>query len=303
MIMELIQDSAEHYFLTRLDELKGKPANWCCLYFSMSKLLAHDELIYDLSEIKGRIDAACAQRDVFVEALVTALENRFEGEICVFKDMDVFALVRVETSCSKKALEEVFRAMAKKLPKGMSDMDELCNQARSYQKLADDKILSAKRFESYEKMADKHKVLSISARRKRRDEPVVMVVEDDRFTAYYASTILSTDFDFVLSKSGESAVQDYIEYAPDIVFLDIHLPGLNGHEVLQAINAVDPKAFVVMLSVDSVRDNIMQASTMGARKFLKKPFTKERLIETVKHSPHVRQLMRSDRAGCQQLFH
>ena len=124
-----------------------------------------------------------------------------------------------------------------------------------------------------------------------------MMVEDDRFTSTYAATILGTDFDLLIAKDGEEAIEAYIKNAPDIVFLDIHLPGLSGHDVLKALHAIDPEAFIVMLSADTVKENIVEATQHGARKFLKKPFTKERLIETVRNSPYVRSLMTAKSAA------
>ena len=84
-------------------------------------------------------------------------------------------------------------------------------------------------------MADSNKVASIDIRRDRHEDPVVMMVEDDRFTATYAANIISKDFDLILAKSGEEAIALYIEHCPDIVFLDIHLPGLSGLDTLVAI--------------------------------------------------------------------
>ncbi|MCB9983755.1 MAG: response regulator [Rhodospirillales bacterium] len=301
--MELIRGSAEHYFMKMLDDLKEQSSHWYGLYFSLSKILDHADLISDLSKMSEKIDAARARSDVFAEELFAVLKDHFKGSVCVFEDLDVFALVRVRDKMDVKHLDEAYKKMKAKLPSGFANMEGLANCLRNYQKLADDKVLSARKFEAYGVMADTHKVSSIAVRRKRRDAPLVMVVEDDRFTAHYASTILSTDFDLVVCKDGEEAVQAYIEHAPDIVFLDIHLPGMSGHDVLQSIHAIDPRGFVVMLSVDSVQDNIVRASKMGARNFLKKPFTKERMIEVVKNSPYVRELTRSDRAGTETMFH
>ncbi len=301
--MELIQNSAEHYFLTKLEELKPDTSNWFCLYFSFSKAVSSSELVSDISSISDKISANRTKTDEFAKNLHETLKERFDGSVCVFADQDVFAFVHVRDKMDQKHLDEVFKSVKAELPKGLSDMDALGAQYQSYQKLADEKFLSEKRYEAYEVLGDTRKVSSISSRRKRREDPLVMVVEDDRFTAHYASTILSSDFDLIVCKDGEEAVQSYIEKAPDIVFLDIHLPGMSGHEVLEAIHTADPEAFVVMLSVDSVRDNIVKATQMGARKFIKKPFTKERLIETVKSSPFVRGMLASDRAGTEQMFH
>lgn len=301
--MELVQNSTEHYFLARLDELKQASNHWYGLRFSLSKTLTHADLLSDLPGLSAKIEAAQAKRDVYAQELHAALKDSFEGSICVFADLDILVLARAEGEKPLRALQMIFDKMKAKLPKGVAEMDNLSSQMRAYMKLADEKLLTARRFDAYMALNDKHKVASIAARRKRRDEPLVMVVEDDRFTAHYASNILSSEFDLIVCKDGEEAIEAYIESAPDIVFLDIHLPGLSGHEVLQTIYAADPKAFVVMLSVDTVRDNIIRASKMGARKFLKKPFTKERLIETVKSSPYVRAMLRTDSSDSDQVFH
>ena len=301
--MELVRDSAEHYFLNILENMKNKPTDCYGLYFSMSKALNHQDLVSDLSQLSKKIEVARTKTDVFADELHAALQDAFDGGISVFKDLDIFAYVHVKDKMAKKHLEEIYKTMAGKLSKGMSDMDSFAGQFRSYQKIADEKLLSARRLDGYEIMADAHKISCIPALRKRRDEPLVMVVEDDRFTAHYASSILSNDFDLVICKDGEDAVQSYIQNAPDIVFLDIHLPGLNGHEVLQSIHAVDPEAFIVMLSVDSMKENIKKAEKMGAHNFIKKPFTKERLVEAVKASPYVKALTRTDTTDSEHLFH
>jgi DNA-binding response OmpR family regulator len=116
----------------------------------------------------------------------------------------------------------------------------------------------------------------------------VLLVEDDRFTASFAANILNKDYDLVHSKTGEDAIIAYVEHAPDIVLLDIHLPGLNGHETLRAIKKADGDAAIIMLSVDTVKQNIVGAAQGGAITFLKKPFSKDRLLAAILKSPHIK---------------
>jgi CheY-like chemotaxis protein len=182
--------------------------------------------------------------------------------------------------------------MGQSLDHHYSDFAILEHEFYNYQKLADQKFLSARRMMAYRDMADKLKVASISVRRERRDHPMVQVIEDDRFTAAYAGNILNRDYDLVLSRNGEDGIIHYIESAPDIVLIDIHLPGLSGHEVLESIRAIDPQVFAVMLSVDTMKNNIVQAAEGGAHNFLKKPFSKERLLNIVKTSPYIQSIMR-----------
>jgi two-component system chemotaxis response regulator CheY len=62
---------------------------------------------------------------------------------------------------------------------------------------------------------------------------------------------------------------------------------LNGIETLQALRAIDPEAYIVMVSVDTVKANIVKATGLGASGFLRKPFSRDRLIATVEKSPYI----------------
>jgi two-component system chemotaxis response regulator CheY len=294
--MDLVSQSAEHCLITRLDRVKTDPAGWMCLYFSLSKLLERETVLKDFSRIKDRIVEATQKRDHFLREVQKATDP-LDGIVYAFEDLDILVMMQAGSAEHKEALKKIYRSLSALLPRNFSDMGILADQMKSYQELADQKILTAQRQNSYRLMTDSAKIQSISSRRKRRDQPLIMMVEDDRFTAHYASTILSGEYDLILCKTAEEAIASYIEKAPDIVFMDIHLPGLSGHEAAQAISAVDKDAFIVMLSVDSVRDNVLRATQNGARTFLKKPYGRERMLETIKASPHVRALMRSTSVG------
>jgi two-component system, chemotaxis family, chemotaxis protein CheY len=295
--MEFVRVSAEHHFLNTLETLSGNPEGWFCLYFCFSKTLSHKNVVSDKSLIMGRLKELQEKAENFSGEFQKHYADGLSGYSYIFADQDVVLLCHAPSDEEKLRVREIFQLLSAKLPKGFSDLSALKGSLSSQHTLADKKMLSAKLQSSYACMADKHKVSSIAARRKRRDAPLVMVVEDDRFTAHYASTIISKEFNLVMCRNAEEAIEAYIENAPDIVFMDIHLPGLSGHDALEAIYAVDPEAFVVMLSVDTVKDNVVKASQNGARKFLKKPFTRDRILETVKNSPYVRAHLRSTSTG------
>lgn len=110
------------------------------------------------------------------------------------------------------------------------------------------------------------------------DKLRVLVVEDDAFTRRLVSGTLKGQYDLVEAANGEAAVDAYESYAPDAVFLDIELPDTNGHVLLKKILAFDPHAFVVMLSANSFRDNILRALEEGAQGFVTKPFARDKLV-------------------------
>ncbi len=290
--MEVVQKSAEHHFLTNLQKLKNAPHGWAILYFSLSKYIDHDEILAN----SGAINKYLAQKRQDAEVHFVALKDEAghvpKGTMYLFEDNDIALVAPYNSDESKANLKALYKFMASRFEKGLADFGILEHELYTYQKIVDQKFLSAKRMAAYREMADRHKTTSIPLRRERREHALVQVIEDDRFTASYAAGILNREYDMILSRCGEDAILQYIENAPDIVFIDIHLPGLSGHDVLKALKAVDPNIFAVMLSVDTVRDNIVKSAEGGANNFLKKPFSKERLLNVVKTSPFIQGSMR-----------
>ncbi len=135
---------------------------------------------------------------------------------------------------------------------------------------------------------DKDLISSLSMRREMRDTAVVMVVEDDPFTQKLVSNSLGKgDYDLEVSGDGQGAIMMYVNKAPDILFLDIGLPDIDGHDVLKKLFEIDPSAFVVMFSGNGDRDNVMKAIELGAKGFVGKPFTKDKLFQYINKSPFI----------------
>jgi CheY-like chemotaxis protein len=116
--------------------------------------------------------------------------------------------------------------------------------------------------------------------RKNRKGVHILLVEDEPFTLKLIEGILQENT-IIKATDGEEAVEAYMLNAPDIVFLDINLPGLDGHKVLQQIIAFDPDSYVVMLSGNTLMKDISHALNRGAKGFVVKPFPKEKLLNYV----------------------
>lgn len=99
------------------------------------------------------------------------------------------------------------------------------------------------------------------------------------------ATYLKKEHQVILARDAKTGIMHFIDSAPDVVFLDIHLPDMKGHEVLKRLRLLDPTAYVVMLSGDSVRENVAFAQEYGAAGFIRKPFPKERILQYVQQCP------------------
>jgi two-component system chemotaxis response regulator CheY len=98
-----------------------------------------------------------------------------------------------------------------------------------------------------------------------------------------ATSLNGTEFRIVAEASdGENALHTYETAKPDILLLDVIMPGKNGPEVLQAIIHANPAAKVIMLSSMGTQDTVTQCLGLGARTFIQKPFNQESLLSNLR---------------------
>ena len=113
--------------------------------------------------------------------------------------------------------------------------------------------------------------------------PTVLVVEDDSALRQFLCTALSDEFDVTGAVSGEEAVELARRLKPDVVLLDVMLPGLSGLDVVREIRSdadLKDTPVLVMTAFSEIEpDHAVEA---GADRFLTKPFDLEELTAAVK---------------------
>jgi len=82
--------------------------------------------------------------------------------------------------------------------------------------------------------------------------------------------------------NGEDAISLFAEHRPDIVILDISMPGINGIEAARRISAIDKKAGLIMLSMHADKRFVAEALNAGARGYLLKESAFEDLILAIR---------------------
>ena len=117
----------------------------------------------------------------------------------------------------------------------------------------------------------------------------VMTVDDSAaILTIIAAYLEDSEFDVVAAeRDGKSAVEVFTEIKPDIVLLDLIMPGQSGVETLSRLLAIDPDVFVVIMSSLGTEDAVHECLTMGARSFLQKPFTRDDFIEFMRELTRV----------------
>ena len=117
----------------------------------------------------------------------------------------------------------------------------------------------------------------------------VMTVDDSAaILTIIAAYLEDSEFDVVASeRDGRSAVERFVEVRPDIVLLDLIMPGQSGVETLTRILTIDPDAFVVIVSSLGTEEAVHERLTSGARGFLQKPFTRDDFIHFMRELTRV----------------
>ncbi len=112
----------------------------------------------------------------------------------------------------------------------------------------------------------------------------VLLIEDEPNIATAITFLLQRDGWRVSTHSdGASAMAAVARHAPDVVVLDVMLPGKSGFDILGAIRAGDrPGLPVLMLTAKGQQKDRERAEALGVSRFMTKPFSNRELIETVR---------------------
>ena len=112
----------------------------------------------------------------------------------------------------------------------------------------------------------------------------IMIVDDSRMLLFQLQKFLEdTEYEVVAyCQDGETAIAKYDELLPDLVTMDIIMPGIDGLEAARAILAAHPDAKIVMLSSLVYDDTIDEAKKIGTKAFIDKPFDREQVLNTLR---------------------
>lgn len=113
----------------------------------------------------------------------------------------------------------------------------------------------------------------------------VSIVEDDAGVREGLKRLIerSPDFEFLaLYTSAEVALKELAQHLPDVLLMDIHLPGMNGVECVRQLHLLHPTLRVVMLTVFENPDQIFKALSAGAIGYLLKHTPPAELLSAIR---------------------
>ncbi|WP_395753547.1 response regulator transcription factor [Prosthecobacter sp.] len=110
----------------------------------------------------------------------------------------------------------------------------------------------------------------------------ILLAEDDPVTLESLAACLQPEgFRTLLAHDGEEALTLWQKHKPDLLCLDIMMPGIDGYEVCRRVRAADSSVPILFLSAKSEEIDVVVGLRLGADDFVRKPFGKHELIARI----------------------
>ncbi len=125
----------------------------------------------------------------------------------------------------------------------------------------------------------------------------IVVIDDEAAIRDSLKMILEYDgYECLLAPSGQAGLTCVERDAPDLVFLDVKMPGMDGIDVLRKIRAIDELLPVIIISGHGTVSTAVEATRLGAFDFLEKPLSTDRVSVTIRNALNQRRLRAENRS-------
>ncbi len=110
----------------------------------------------------------------------------------------------------------------------------------------------------------------------------ILIVDDDANIAELISLYLNKEcYDTDIAEDGEQALHKFSSYAPDLILLDLMLPGIDGYQVCREIRTLSQTPIIMLSAKGEVFDKVLGLE-LGADDYMEKPFDSKELVARVK---------------------
>lgn len=271
--MKLIKKNPEASLNKLLTTIGADRTGWHGFVFEPANKINHEKMITPVHHINGKLHKLNKQAEALAEILGKKTPPMTEGAIFVMPGGIVLVIARADLYSAFAEICGKNDVAIRRLPE--LEADKVAEVLRPWQD----------RIAIYEAIADADKIKSIEFRRNRHRNGTILVVDNDHFTGTYISTLLKSDYDVIVVRNGREAIESYVRFAPHVVLLDIHMPDMDGHEILFTLRAIDQGAAAIVVTGDADDDQIFAAAREGAIGFLRKPLVKDKLLKTIATAP------------------
>lgn len=121
----------------------------------------------------------------------------------------------------------------------------------------------------------------------------ILIVDDDKdLQSVLSDTIKLEGYEAIVADDGRKALKEIRSHSPDLILLDVKLPGMDGIKVLEEIKKIDKNLIVIMLTGYGDIKDAVQAMKLGAFDYITKPFKDGEIVANIKNALQVKCLSR-----------
>jgi len=122
---------------------------------------------------------------------------------------------------------------------------------------------------------------------------VLIIDDDDQLRRSFEKLLREEGYDVSSAASGETGLQQVRKLMPDLVMLDMRLPGMNGFETFKLLHDLDPKLPVIIMTAYGTTETAIEATKMGAHDYILKPFDIPEMLKVIRQALEAGRFMRS----------
>jgi two-component system chemotaxis response regulator CheY len=112
----------------------------------------------------------------------------------------------------------------------------------------------------------------------------ILIVDDSPVSRKIMKSCMPADNEYELFEAGDgrSGIDKYVEFQPDVTFMDLTMPVMDGMQALQEIIKIDPKAIVIVCTADVQMKTIFKVMNLGALMVVRKPISKQAIDDALR---------------------
>jgi len=122
---------------------------------------------------------------------------------------------------------------------------------------------------------------------------ILIIDDDDQLRKSFNKLLAEEGYYPKCAASGEAGLKIIQEEIPDLVILDMRLPGMNGFETFKAVHEMEPKLPVIIMTAFGTTETAIEATKMGAFDYILKPFDIPEMLVVIKQALEASRFMRS----------
>ncbi len=112
----------------------------------------------------------------------------------------------------------------------------------------------------------------------------ILIIDDDESMRDSCTQVLKkTEYTISTAENGEKGLSQAKDFKPDIILLDLKMPGMSGAEVLKRLKELDPRIIIIIITGYATVESAVDSMKQGVYEYLPKPFTPDELRKIVQH--------------------